>query len=177
MTSDTIRVNRAPVLTLWAAIVAERLGYPRDTALTIGHALSALNAQSKGKRLGIFHAAAGSAEGVAAPAGEPAAGQRAIDFMGRQLTLVTTPAGDLAAIKGEIGDPRWVERYLGGKLGDDLPRVRAAMEALAASLPPRELDARAFALYVAFRPEVPAGVKGWGAKGELDLARLRGLAR
>jgi hypothetical protein len=26
-------VNRAPVLTLWAAVVAERLGQPADTAL------------------------------------------------------------------------------------------------------------------------------------------------
>jgi len=29
-------VNRAPVLTLWATIVAERLGYSRATALTLG---------------------------------------------------------------------------------------------------------------------------------------------
>jgi len=28
-----IRVNRAPVLTLWATVVAERLGYPPETAL------------------------------------------------------------------------------------------------------------------------------------------------
>ena len=29
-----ISINRAPVLTLWAAVVAERLGFNRDTALT-----------------------------------------------------------------------------------------------------------------------------------------------
>ena len=29
-----IRINRAPVLTLWAAVVAERLGYPEETALS-----------------------------------------------------------------------------------------------------------------------------------------------
>ena len=28
----TIKVNRAPVLTLWAAVVAERLGHPPSTA-------------------------------------------------------------------------------------------------------------------------------------------------
>ena len=27
MASQTVQVNRAPVLTLWAAVVAERLGY------------------------------------------------------------------------------------------------------------------------------------------------------
>jgi len=30
--SSLIRVNRAPVLTLWATVVAERLGYPPETA-------------------------------------------------------------------------------------------------------------------------------------------------
>jgi hypothetical protein len=29
------RVNRAPVLTLWAAVVAERLGHPVETALSL----------------------------------------------------------------------------------------------------------------------------------------------
>ena len=31
-----IRVNRAPVMTLWATVVAEPLGYPPETALTLG---------------------------------------------------------------------------------------------------------------------------------------------
>jgi hypothetical protein len=37
---DKIRINRAPVLTLWAAVVAERLGrLDRATALTLGQAV------------------------------------------------------------------------------------------------------------------------------------------
>ena len=27
-----------------------------------------------------------------------------------------------------------------------------------------------------FRPEIPEGVRGWGAKGELDLGRMRKLS-
>ena len=34
-----LRVNRAPVLTLWAAVVAERMGHSEETALTLGRAL------------------------------------------------------------------------------------------------------------------------------------------
>lgn len=49
-----MKINRAPVLTLWAAVVAERLGYPEPSALTLGKALAGLNAQSKGQHLGIF---------------------------------------------------------------------------------------------------------------------------
>jgi hypothetical protein len=50
------------------------------------------------------------------------------------------------------------------------------MTALARSLPPAELAERGFALYEAFRPEIPAGRRGWGAAGVLDLDRIRALA-
>ena len=50
---NRIHVNRAPVLTLWAAVVAERLGFERDEALTLGRALAGLTAHAKGVRLGI----------------------------------------------------------------------------------------------------------------------------
>ena len=35
-------------------VVAERLGFKHDEALSLGRALAGLNAQSKGQRLGIF---------------------------------------------------------------------------------------------------------------------------
>ena len=40
-----IQVNRAPVLTLWAAIVAERLGHDADAAITLGRAVAASSAR------------------------------------------------------------------------------------------------------------------------------------
>ena len=51
--SRTIYINRAPVLTLWAAVVAERLGFRRDEALTLGRAVAGLNAYSKEVSLGL----------------------------------------------------------------------------------------------------------------------------
>src|SRR3954451_6299929 len=48
-----IRVNRAPVLTLWASVVAERLGHPHDTALSLANAVAGTAARAKAKRLGI----------------------------------------------------------------------------------------------------------------------------
>lgn len=42
-----ITINRAPVLTLWAAVVAERAGYDPEAALTLGKCVAGLNAQSK----------------------------------------------------------------------------------------------------------------------------------
>ena len=49
-----VQINRAPVLTLWAAIVAQRFGFNKKEALTLGKAVAGLNAQAKGRRLGIF---------------------------------------------------------------------------------------------------------------------------
>ncbi len=37
---EQILINRAPVLTLWAAAVAERMGYDHDAALTLGKAMA-----------------------------------------------------------------------------------------------------------------------------------------
>lgn len=57
-TNKTLRINRALVLARWAAVVAPRLGLPRDTALTLGQALEGLPACSKGVRLDIYAAQA-----------------------------------------------------------------------------------------------------------------------
>lgn len=54
MAHSTISINRAPVLTLWAAVVSQRLGFSEDEALSLGRAVAGLNAQAKGRRLGIF---------------------------------------------------------------------------------------------------------------------------
>jgi len=54
MMVESIKVNRAPVLTLWGAVVAERLGFDRGEALTLGRVVAGLDAYSKGKALGIF---------------------------------------------------------------------------------------------------------------------------
>jgi len=53
MTSE-ISINRAPVLTLWAAVVAQRLGFNWDEAVSLGKAVAGLSAQAKGGGLGIL---------------------------------------------------------------------------------------------------------------------------
>jgi hypothetical protein len=40
-----------------------------------------------------------------------------------------------------------------------------------------ELAHDAYSLYERFRPDIPAGKKGWGAKGDLDLALIGKLAK
>ena len=64
-----------------------------------------------------------------------------------------------------------------GKFGEALPAVREALEQLAASLAPADLEERAFSLYEKFRPAIESGTRGWGQKGVLDLGKIREMAR
>lgn len=52
-----VTVNRAPVLTFYAAVVAEVLGVDHDEALTFGRGVRDLNAYYMGVSLGLFQPA------------------------------------------------------------------------------------------------------------------------
>ena len=170
-----ITVNRAPVLTLWAAVVAERLGFDRDEALTLGRAVAGLSAHAKGVALGLFQPAP---KELNERRGRLQAGETLhVELLRRSVPVVSTPAGLRALSKDRPIAPASVERYLAGKFGAALDDVRAAMARLAGSLPPEELAAHAFELYERFRPAVPGGEAGWGAAGVLDLGRIAALAR
>jgi hypothetical protein len=173
-TKVKIKINRAPVLTLWASVVAERLGYKHAEALSLAKELAGLNAQSKGQRLGIFTPAEQNPEEARKKKTKETS---YVELMGRSLPVVVLPEGLRAIAKDEPVRPESVERYLKGKFGENLPEVTAAMEELARAIPPDELGRRAFSLYEQFRPTVPEGVKGWGAAGELDLDTLRSLGK
>jgi len=66
-----------------------------------------------------------------------------------------------------------VRSYIARAFGDRLAEARAEMEALAALHPPEELSRIGFRLYERFRPDVPKGAEGWGAKGTLQIERIR----
>lgn len=170
----TISINRAPVLTLWAAVVAQRLGFRWDESLSLGKALAGLNAQSKGRRLGIFK----PHEEKTKTAREREYGEEFwIQLCGRPVPAKNTADGIRAVSGHTVVTAEGAEAYLETKFGDQLDAARAAMTALAHAYRPRELAAAAFALYEEFRPAVPEGVRGWGAKGVLDLRLIRSLAK
>ncbi len=171
--SEPILINRAPVLTLWGEVVAERMGFDRPAALTLGKALAGLNAQAKGRMLGIYKAK------PARSAGEAANGPRGEEFWveicGRPLPAKRTDDGVRAVIGEKPIDPDSVERYLEEKFGERLEDARTAMRALAKASDKETLAAEAYSLYEKFRPRIPSGTKGWGAKGTLDLDLIRSL--
>jgi len=174
MAAKTISINRAPVFTLWAAIVAQRLGFDEDEALTLGKAVAGLNAQAKGRRLGIFK----PHEEKPAAARKKAQGEEfQVEICGRAVPAKNSADGVRAVHGRQEIDPNTVKKYLASKFGDELPTVRAALEKLARSYSPKKLAQEGYSLYEQFRPRIPAGVRGWGAKGNLDLGLIERLAK
>ena len=113
-----ISINRAPVLTLWAAVVAERLGFDRDAALTLGRAVAGLNAYSKGVSLGLFEP---SLKKIDERLEKAKAGVTLkVDLLQRAVPVVRTPDGFRAVSKDRPISSKSVERYLQGKFGENL---------------------------------------------------------
>jgi hypothetical protein len=164
-------VNRAPVLTLWAAVVAEHLGHPADTASTLGRAVACSAARVKARNIGREERTPDRdadtprlrEERVTAP----------VLLLGKTIRLLPNADGELrAADDDQPADPVGVEHYLVQAFGDHLAEVRAAMEELAGRYDPRELNRIGFRLYEKFRPEIPHGNEGWGKKAELDVGKI-----
>jgi hypothetical protein len=172
---DTIRINRAPVLTLWAAVVTERLGFAWEEALTLGRAVAGLNAYAKGKTLGLF-----------TPTRQKIKAKRetmrseetlTVELLHWAIPAQQTDAGLRALSKDKPISPASVQQYLQSKFGIALEDAYAAMQRLATSRPPDLLAEEAYALYEQFRPAVAAGTQGWGATGTLRLDTIRKMAQ
>ena len=147
-----IEVNRAPVLTLWAAVVAEQLGHPPETALTLGRAVAGYAARVKARNIGR----------------EERKGDRDIDTPGLAVPHITAPVlllgktirllpnadGELRAADGDLAaDPVAVQRYLAKAFGERLAEVREAMEELARRYAPAELNRIGFNQWVVCHAE------------------------
>jgi hypothetical protein len=176
MSTKKVSINRAPVLTFWATVVAERLGYDHNSALTLGKAVAGLNAQAKGQRLGIFEKPKERPIKLVRKTEEPKE-KELIMLLGRAIPIVRTKEGVRAKAKDEIVTPESVAKYLSQKFGEDFADVQEAMQTLAKAYKPDELANIAYKMYEKFRPNVPAGEKGWGAKGELALGLIRSLVK
>jgi hypothetical protein len=167
-------INRAPVLTLWATIVAQRLGFSEGEALTLGKAMAGYTAQFKGRNLGIYTR---KEKGEKEEQEEDKREIQIVELMGRQIPILEEAGEIRAGTKDKAIDPISVQRYFANKFGDNLDDVTAAMEDLAGSFEPEELNRIAFRLYEQFRPEIPKGKRGWGAKGELSVKNIIDLKK
>ncbi len=169
----TITISRGPVLTLWASVVARRLGFARDEALTLGRAVA--NRGTYGKDVSPLIVTP-TRKAIKERRSELKRGKRVeLDLLQRAVPVVRTRSGLRALDRDRPITPDSVEQYLEIKFGDALKLVRTAMKRLARSMSAPEIAAQADELYAKFRPKVPKGVPGWGAEGKLDVGRIERL--
>jgi hypothetical protein len=157
-------------------VVAERLGHPPDTALTLGRFVAGSSARAKARLLGISDEKQ-DAEERHVRAAELNPRRQTVHLLGRDIPVLAADDGTLRAEDdGKPASSKGVQSYIARAFGDRLGDARTAMEALAGSLPPEELNRVGLRLYERFRPGVPEGAQGWGAKGELRVERIDGAA-
>ncbi|KII95106.1 hypothetical protein PLICRDRAFT_48075 [Plicaturopsis crispa FD-325 SS-3] len=161
-TKSTV-VNRAPLMSAWATVVAERMGFQREEALSIASVYTEMNAISKGVSLGIYKE--DKKKNRDAPLGGT---QPYVDIMGRRSLYQTQNSQWRALADDAPAQPSTAFSYISRALRQTTPHIVGALRLLAASYPPGELNAKGFALYADFRPEVD----GWGKRGEVNCERI-----
>ncbi|KAG2056353.1 hypothetical protein BDR06DRAFT_1006064 [Suillus hirtellus] len=181
-------VNRAPLMTAWATVVAERLGFEREEALSIASVYTEMNAISKGVSLGLLDK---SREKEIEPIKDST--QPYVDLLGRRmyvhlsvyvhvLTFCGRSARSLYRTQNETWRaldntspalPSTAFSYISRAFRQTTPYMIGALRLLAESFPPPELNNKGFGLYAEFRPDVD----GWGKRGEVRCEQILSLRK
>ncbi|KAJ3488378.1 hypothetical protein NLI96_g2901 [Meripilus lineatus] len=168
-------VNRAPIMTAWAFVVAERMGFQREEALSIATVYTEMNAISKGVSLGIYKE--GKQEGREA---KKDGSQPYVDLMGRRQVIFSGPLPrpprqtDASLTIGThhcllLGSYSYIKR----SLQQTTPQIIGALRLLSQTYSPSEINTQGYSLYVDFRPEVG----GWGKKGQVKCEKILSLRK
>lgn len=172
-TPQSILINRSPVLTLWATIVARSLYSKLDLseALTLGSAVAAQMAKAKGTNLGIF--SKDEEKKGQSQTKDDNNDDESFRILGVTIHAVRTDAGIRAKANGEIQDPNKTWAHLKKRFQGSLGFVMTKMDDAAKAAGSQEdLEATAYQYYMHIRPSIPEGTRGWGAHGRLETVKL-----
>ncbi|KLT41565.1 hypothetical protein CC85DRAFT_320100 [Cutaneotrichosporon oleaginosum] len=192
----TVTVNRAPVKTAWAYTVARRLGFDAQEALSLAHVYVHIGSMKHALSLGNIYNAQQTHEAEeeirelpgeadyrrpGAPTspqkrrGRGEVVEKAVGSSQPWVMLLRTnpvierPDGTWRAIqKGLPVEPSVAYLYITRALKDLTPHVMGAMQLVANSYDPEELNAAGVAIYSAFKPDVVE----WGQRGGVAVADI-----
>ncbi|TFK75834.1 hypothetical protein BDN72DRAFT_831278 [Pluteus cervinus] len=160
-------VNRAPVMTAWCTVVAERMGFKREEALSIATVYTEMNAISKGISLGLVEDKKGKGLEASREGTQPF-----IEIMGRRVPLFKSQDQQWCALSnGTPIDPTAAFSYITRSFRQTTPHVMGSLRLLADSFSPQELNKKGWGLYAEFRPIV----NGWGKRSELKYSTILDL--
>ncbi|WOO77860.1 uncharacterized protein LOC62_01G001418 [Vanrija pseudolonga] len=193
----SVTVNRAPIKTAWAYAVARRRGFDAQEALSIAHVYVHISSLKHALVLGNVLNAAETREaeeeirelpgeenyrrpddreawrkrrrGEAEPAVSVSSGQPWVGIMRAKIPVIERPDGTWRAIqKGVSVEPSVAYLYITRALKDHTGAVLGAMQLVAESYEPDELDVVALHLYNEFKPDVVE----WGQRGSVSVASI-----
>lgn len=173
---STVQINRAPVLTLWVACIAETEGHSFEEGLSYGKWISGVYAQKKGQSLGIYEAKEKTEQEIESrKLRDKKLGVAMVDVFGTHIPTLVKNGRHLAVTDGKCIEPASVLRYLKKSFGEQgFIETKGAMEDAISNVPSQEeLGKRAYHLYEQFRP----AWKGWGMKGELSLEIIKEVVK
>ncbi|KIY74050.1 hypothetical protein CYLTODRAFT_406103 [Cylindrobasidium torrendii FP15055 ss-10] len=152
----SVVINRAPIMSAWALVVAERQGFQRAEALSIASVYTEMNALSKGVSLGVYKEKQAVIEG------------------GNQPSLYRTKSQQWRALlNGTPALPTAAFSYISRSLRQTMPFVVGALRLLADSYNPSELNEKGYSLYCDFRPDV----SGWGQRAAVKCQTILDLRK
>ncbi|ETI21052.1 hypothetical protein G647_07395 [Cladophialophora carrionii CBS 160.54] len=174
-------INRAPVLQLWAACVAQKL-YPNlswSTHLSIGSAVSALCAISKGRAIGTIDQPNDDPDKKAEKEKKKRSAEKGaddeVDVMSFKL-LLEDGSAIVSGTPQKANEAALIKKYGEAEYARTKKTMEEAIDMFEARAKKGELNRTAFHMYEEFRPSVQHGQGGWGKKGELRLEKIRELA-
>ncbi|RDB22822.1 hypothetical protein Hypma_010099 [Hypsizygus marmoreus] len=161
-------VNRAPIMTAWATVVAERMGFRCEEALSIASVYTEMNAVTKGVSLGLYEN--GKQKGMEAV---PGGSQAYIEFIGRRPLYQTQTQQWRALSEGSPVKPSTAFSYISRAFRQTTPHIIGALKLLADSFSPQEINSMAWSLYAEFRPTVDQ----WGGRSEVKCSTILDLRK
>ncbi|KAF4619664.1 hypothetical protein D9613_005009 [Agrocybe pediades] len=161
-------INRAPVMMAWATLVAERMHFTRDEALSIASVYTEMNAITKGVSLGLYDKDKERGQEAAKGGSQPY-----VELMGRR-PLYRSQAGQWRALSNGSPVPSGSAfSYISRAFRQRTPHILGAMKLLADSYTPQELNQNAWSLYAEFRPKV----NEWGKRSEIYCKSILALRK
>ncbi|KIM46110.1 hypothetical protein M413DRAFT_426129 [Hebeloma cylindrosporum] len=161
-------INRAPVMMAWSLLVAERMHFSREEALSIASAYTEMNAVTKGVSLGIYHKDTERGSEAVANGSQPY-----VELIGRR-PLYRTQEGQWRALSnGRPVPPAVAFSYICRAFRQTTPHIIGALKLLADSYTAQELNSKAWSLYAEFRPEV----NEWGKRSQVSCKTILDLRK
>ncbi|CAM9699651.1 unnamed protein product [Choristocarpus tenellus] len=123
-----IKINRSPVIILWATVVAQRLSFDWSESLSIGKAVANWLAQRKGEFYGILEPVEqGVTDATVQEEKDETTKIQRLEMMGEEIVLHQTECGWRAVSNGKLIQPGQVHSHLRKVYGADFGAARQAM--------------------------------------------------